>query len=256
MKLFGLLLASMATLFAGCNGEASGKPEVRFFAAASLTDVAEELKALYEKTAGVRVVVNTASSSTLARQIDKGAKADVFLSANPDWVDYAEKTGHVLPEHRVDLLSNQLVLISPRSKPASVEMRKSFDIAASFDGRLALGDPDHVPAGIYAKAALDHFGWYEPLKDRLLPCSTVRAALLMVERGEAPLGVVYKTDVALSDKVAVVGAFPADAHPQILYVMAVCKGAGDTAEPFARFLKGREAAEVFKRHGFTPLVAK
>jgi molybdate transport system substrate-binding protein len=162
----------------------------------------------------------------------------------------------VRTERRTDLLSNQLVLITPRAKPTSVKMRRSFDIAAAFEGRLALGDPDHVPAGIYAKAALDHFGWYEPLEKRLLPCANVRAALMMVKRGEAPLGIVYKTDAAFSDKVAVVDTFPADAHPQILYVMAVCEGAGDTAEPFARFLRSREAAEVFERHGFTPIAAK
>jgi len=256
MKLLGLMLAGMATLFAGCNGDASGKPEVRLFAAMSLTDVVEELATLYERTAGVHVVLNTSSSSTLAQQIDAGADADVFLSANPDWVDHLERTDHVRPEHRVDLFSNQLVLIAPRNKPATVEMTKSFDIAAAFEGRLALGDPDHVPAGIYAKAALEHFGWAAPLKDRLLPCFDVRAALLMVERGEAPLGIVYKTDTALSDKISIVGTFPADAHPQIRYVMAVCEGAGETAQPFARFLRSREAAEVFERHGFTPLTVK
>ncbi len=242
MKLPGLLLAGMAMLFAGCNGDASAKPEVRLFAAMSLTDVVEDLAALYEKTTGVHVVPNTSSSSMLARQIDAGADADVFLSANP--------------ERRTNLLSNRLVLIAPRGKPATVEMTKSFDIAGAFDGRLALGDPDHVPAGIYAKAALEHFGWATPLEKRLLPCANVRAALLMVERGETPLGIVYKTDAALSDEVAVVGTFPADAHPQILYVMAVCEGASDTAEPFARFLRSPEAAQVFERHGFTPIAAK
>jgi molybdate transport system substrate-binding protein len=256
MKLPGLLLAGMAMLFAGCNGDASAKPEVRLFAAMSLTDVVEDLAALYEKTTGVHVVPNTSSSSMLARQIDAGADADVFLSANPDWVDDLEERGHVRPERRTNLLSNRLVLIAPRGKPATVEMTKSFDIAGAFDGRLALGDPDHVPAGIYAKAALEHFGWATPLEKRLLPCANVRAALLMVERGETPLGIVYKTDAALSDEVAVVGTFPADAHPQILYVMAVCEGASDTAEPFARFLRSPEAAQVFERHGFTPIAAK
>lgn len=256
MRHISLLLASVAMLFAGCNGDRSGKPEVRLFAAMSLTDVAVELATLYERTTGVHVVLNTASSSALARQIDAGADADVFLSANPDWVDYLEETGHVRTEHRTDLLSNRLVLIAPLRKPTSVEMAKGFDIAAAFEGRLALGDPDHVPAGMYAKTALGYFGWYEPLKDRLLPCFDVRAALLMVERGEAPLGIVYKTDAALSDKVAIIGTFPADAHPPILYVMAVCEGAGDTAEPFARFLRSREAAQVFERHTFTPLAAK
>ena len=256
MRHIGLLLACAAIVFAGCNDDRSGKPEVRLFAAMSLTDVVEELAALHEKTTGVHVVLSTASSSTLARQIDAGADADVFLSANPDWVDYLEETGHVRPEHRTDLLSNRLVLIAPSGTPASVEMAKNFDIAAAFEGRLALGDPDHVPAGMYAKAALEHFGWAAPLENRLLPCFDVRAALLMVERGEAPLGIVYKTDAALSDKVTVVGTFPADAHPQILYVMAVCKGASDTAEPFARFLQSREAAQVFARHGFTPLATE
>ncbi len=240
---------------AGCGDASPDKARVRFFVAMSLTDVAEELAALYERTAGVHVVLNTGSSSALARQIDAGAEADVFLSANPDWVDYLEERGHVRRDRRTDLLSNRLVLIAPVGKPTAVEIRKGFNIAAAFDGRLALGDPDHVPAGTYAKAALDHVGWYEPLKDRLLPCGTVRVALLMVERGEAPLGIVYATDAARSDKITVVGAFPADAHPPIRYVMAVCEGAGETAEPFARFLQGPEAAKVFERHEFMPLPA-
>ncbi|MFW6107866.1 MAG: molybdate ABC transporter substrate-binding protein [bacterium] len=237
----------------GCDDTGPGHGELTVFAAASLADVADDLADLYRRESGVPVHLNTASSSTLARQIDQGARADAFLSANAEWMDYIKERGEVRPGTRTAFLGNRLVLIAPAGEPVEVEVTREFDIAGAFDGRLALGDPGHVPAGIYTRAALESLGWYEPLESRLLPCQHVRAALAMVELGEAKLAVVYATDAAMSDAVTVVGTFPASTHPPIRYVAAVCEGARPGAERFVRFLRGQPAAEVFERYGFVPL---
>ena len=223
------------------------------FGAGSTVDVLTELARAFESETGVRVRCSFAGSSILARQIGAGAKVDVFVSANPQWMDYLQEKGALVPGSRLDLLANRLVLIAPQGKAPAVEFDPGFDIAGAFAGRLAIGDPDHVPAGIYGKQALEHFGWFEPLGRRLATAMNVRAALRLVELGSASLGVVYETDAAASQRVDLVGVFPAESHPPILYPVAFCREPSADSRAFMDFLLSGEASEVFARHGFTPL---
>jgi molybdate transport system substrate-binding protein len=240
---------------AGCGqpSEQNARPEVVVFAAASTTDVLTEIARDFEAREGVTVRLSFAGSSTLAKQIDAGAPAELFLSANPEWMDYVQQRGRLADGSRRDLLANRLVLIAPHGKGFPVRMEPGFDLAAAFGGRLALGDPTHVPAGEYAKAALQHMGWWDALADRLAPGADVRAALRYVEMGEAAAGVVYATDAASSDRVELLATFPADSHPPIRYPVALCKQHTPAAEAFGQFLQTPQAAEVFKKHGFEVL---
>jgi len=228
--------------------------EVVVFAAASTTNAITDVGDLYAARHLGRLIPSFASSSTLAKQIENGAPADVYLSANEEWMDYLEERNLIVRNSRSDLLGNRIVLIAPASSPL---MR--IDIAAGCslvdalgeDGRLSMGDPDHVPAGKYGKQALQNLGCWDSVEDRLAPMKDVRAALVLVERGEAPLGLVYATDAAISRKVRVVGTFPADSHPPIVYsVAAVSSGRHAAAERFLDFLKTAEARAVFQRYGF------
>ena len=197
-----------------------------------------------------------AASSTLARQIEQGAPADLFLSADEQWMDYAEQRGLILPETRRAVLGNALVLIAPAdSRAGPVTLTPGAELAKLLgdDGRLAVGDPAHVPAGIYAAAALTSLGLWQALAPRLARAENVRAALLLVERGEAPLGIVYATDAAASRRVRVLGTFPADSHPPISYPFALTqRGAGNAAaHDLLAYLSGPQAAETWRRYGFT-----
>lgn len=229
----------------GFQAHASG-PVVTLFAAASTTGAVNELAEKYKAETGVEVRVNTASSSTLARQIHDGAGADLYLSANELWMDWLEQRGDVLAASRIDLLANRLVLAAPAGKAMDVRMDSSFALASSFSGRLAVGDPDHVPAGIYAKQALTSLGWWDGVKDRLVPASNVRQALRFIETGEVALGVVYASDAATSGKVETVAVFPAWTHDPIHYPLALTPGATPEARAFYTWLQGSEAASVFQ----------
>jgi molybdate transport system substrate-binding protein len=170
------------------------------------------LAVLYETVARVRITASFAASSTLAKQIEAGAPADIFLSANPRWMDYLETGGHLIEGSRRDLVGNRIVLIAPEDSPlGNLKINAELDILHLLEGhsRLAMGDPAHVPAGLYAKQALQTLGLWETVANRLAPMADVRAALTLVERGETPLGLVYATDAAISERVKVVGTFPA-----------------------------------------------
>lgn len=231
---------------------AAAQDSVTVFAAASLTDAVGDVAKSYEIRGARRVIASFASSAALARQIENGAPAEIFLSADERWMDAIESRGFIEPGSRADLLHNALVLIAPRAAPFTVAVEPGFPLARLLgDGRLAVGDPDSVPAGIYAKQALESLGVWESVRHRLAPAADVRAALVLVERGEAPAGIVYATDARASAKVMVAGRIPADTHDPIAYPIALIRGAGKPAHDFYDYLRGGEARAIFERYGFT-----
>lgn len=225
--------------------------ELLVFAAASTTEAVTEVAALYEAAAGAAVRISFASSSALAHQIAQGARADVFISANPRWMDFLETRDLLVPDTRFELLANRLVLIAPRGRGFAASLEKGFDFASSFTGRLALADPDHVPAGTYAREALDALGFWDEISPRVVPALDVRAALVLVERGECAAGIVYATDARASSAVETIAVFPSRTHSAILYpVAAVRVGNEGAARRFLDFLRPSPAATVFRRFGF------
>ena len=233
---------------------AGAENEVVVFAAASTTNAITEIGALFNARGSGPIKPSFASSSTLAKQIANGAPADVFLSANEKWMDFLESKNLLAKGSRFDLLSNRIVLIAPQNSPlGAFAVEPAMPLAAILaDGRMAIGDPEHVPAGIYGKQALQNLGLWDRIADRLAPMKDVRAALVLVERGEVPLGLVYATDAIISHKVRVVGNFPGDSHPPIVYPVAVIADHQTTAAGrFTVFLRSPEAAAVFEKYGFS-----
>jgi len=228
---------------------------VTVFAAASTTDAVQAAVARFQAAhPDVPVRTSFASSSTLAKQIANGAPADLYLSANVAWMDYLEQRGAVAGESRVDLLANRLVLVRPRRDAGTVQIDPSALPDLLGDRRLAIGDPSHVPAGQYAKAALQSLGLWAQLRDRAAYASDVRAALALVARGETAAGIVYATDARISDDVVRVATFPADSHPPIRYPFARVAGRGGASvRALYDFLCGPEAADAFRQHGFEVL---
>ena len=252
--LIGMVLMIAMSLSA-LAGPAVGAPtEIVVFAAASTTNAITEIGELYADRDPGRITTSFASSSTLAKQIANGAPADVYLSANKKWMDFLEDRKAIDKATRFDLLGNRIVLIAPTQSPAkNVDIRSGIALAPMLgsDGRLSMGDPEHVPAGMYGKKALENLGLWEQVADRLAPMKDVRAALVLVERAEAPLGVVYATDAAISKNVRVVGTFPIDSHPPIVYpVAAVAGGKSEAVGAFLEFLKSPQARAVFEKYGF------
>ncbi|WNN45693.1 MULTISPECIES: molybdate ABC transporter substrate-binding protein [Winslowiella] len=228
---------------------------ITVFAAASLTNALEDIATQYQQGKPVKIVSSFASSSTLARQIEQGAPADLFISADQQWMDYAIDKHSVDKQTRYTLLGNELVLIAPTaSQPQPVDISKTTDWKSLLKGqRLAVGDPDHVPAGIYAKEALQNLGAWETLSPVMARANNVRAALALVERDETPYGIVYGSDAVASKKVKVVGIFPADSHKPVEYPMAIVSQHPSAAvSAFFQYLKSPEAAVIFKRYGFAP----
>jgi molybdate transport system substrate-binding protein len=223
------------------------------FAAASLTDALKDVAALWVKAGHAAPRLSFAASSTLAQQIDQGAPVNVFASADEKWLDYLAKRNLIAADTRKDLLGNDLVLVVPASHPAHISIGPGFDLPALLgrDGRLAVGDPAHVPAGIYAEQALRKLNLWSKVSDRLAPTPDVRSALLLVERAETPAGIVYGTDAAISRAVMVAGTFPPDSHDPVSYPFAVTKS-GDTPEAraFLAFLSGPEARSTWIKRGF------
>ena len=242
---------ALALTFAAPRAEAEG---VTVFAAASLRTALEEVEEAFEAEADVDLVVSYAGSSALARQIEAGAPADVFISANVAWMDRLEAEGLIAPATRTALLGNALVLIRHGPGAPAAEIGPDFDLAAALgDGRLAMALVEAVPAGIYGKAALTTLGLWASVEDRVAQADNVRAALALVAAGEAPLGVVYATDAAAERGVSVVGAFPASSHPPIVYPAAALTGREAAAAAFLAFLEGPAATGAFERQGFVPL---
>ena len=223
------------------------------FAAASLTDAMKQISDLWVKAGHEAPRLSFASSSTLARQIEQGAPVNVFASADEQWMDYLAKKDLIAAGTRKDLLGNELVLVVPATHPVHVDIGPNFDLSALLgpDGRLSTGDPAHVPAGIYAEQALRKLGLWDKIASRIAPAADVRSALLLVERGEAPAGIVYATDAAASKAVSIAGVFPDNSHDPITYPFAVIKS-GDTpdARAFLTFLATPAVREVWTRNGF------
>jgi molybdate transport system substrate-binding protein len=230
------------------------KPAILVFAASSLTDAMTALGNDYEKSSGVRVTLSFAASSTLARQIEAGAAADVFFSADPDWMDYLQSRRLIRAASRTDVVGNRLVLIAPAdAKVVTLEIAPHFALAAALgNGRLATGDPDSVPVGRYARAALIALGVWDSVADRLIRAENVRVALAFVARGEAPLGIVYATDARVEPRVRVVAVFPEETHAPITYPLALTNTAAAQALPFVTYLRSAGAAAVFRKYGFDP----
>lgn len=234
-----------------CSAALSAADNLVIFAAASTTETVQALAKAYEAEHHVTVTCSFGSSSTLAKQIEQGAPADLYLSADEKWMDYLADKKCIVDASRVDLLANELVLITPVAKPLKVTVEKGFHIADAFNGRLALGDPTNVPAGVYTKEAFTTLGWWEPLSARLAPAADVRAALKLVELGETDLGVVYATDAHASTKVAIAATIPSTLHAPIRYPLALTITAKPTAAAFATYLQSPASRSVFTAAGFT-----
>ena len=250
----GLTAALFLVLALGAAAPKAAEPPVLVFAAASLRNALDDVVAAFRAQAGDAVAVSYAASSALARQIDNGAPADLFISADLDWMDYAQQHKLIRPATRKDLLGNRLVLVAPSDSAVTVEIGPGFPLAALLQGgRLSLAG-DAVPAGKYAKAALEKLGVWSSVADHLARAADVRGALFFVSRREAPLGIVYATDAAADRGVKVVGVFPADSHPPIIYPIALTLGSTNPdAASFVVYIEAPKARPVFEKHGFSVL---
>ena len=246
-----LRIALAATVIVALPARAA---DVTVFAAASLTDALQQVSDAYKQDTGKTVVFSFAASSALARQIAASSGADIFISADTDWMDYLDSRGLIEHASRIDLLGNRLVLIAPADSRIALAVAPHFDLAGALgNGRLALADPAAVPAGKYAKAALTSLGVWQAVESKVVPAENVRVALAYVARGEAPLGIVYATDAKAEPKVRVVGAFPDDSYPRIVYPAALTKEARPEARGFLAYLSGARARAIFEKAGFPVL---
>jgi molybdate transport system substrate-binding protein len=251
MKIFSLCVLLGALLFSA----AAGAAEITVFAAASLKESLDAVAADYSRQTGARITVSYAASSALARQIENGAPADLFLSADLAWMDYLAKRKLIDPATRRNLLGNQLVLIAPATFRGTLKVEPNFALAAQLGSeKLAMANPDAVPAGKYGRAALQALGVWAGVEHQVVRAANVRAALLLVARGEAPFGIVYRTDALAEPKVRIVDTFPAASHAPIIYPVALTVGAKKpAAQQFTDYLRGAGAAPVWKKFGFTVL---
>ena len=248
-----LTVCSLASAAPGWGGDAD-KPAIVVFAAASLTNVLQELGDGFTSQTAVPVRFSFAASSALARQIENGAPADVFFSADLDWMDYLQTRHLIRPESRHDVLGNRLVLIAPADSAVKLNIGPGFKLAAALGkGRLAAGDPDSVPAGRYAQQALTKLGVWNDVSARLIRADSVRSAMAFVDRGEAPLGIVYQTDALIDKKVRVVDVFPEDSHAPIVYPIALTTVAKPDAARFIAYIRGPAGVAAFNANGFSIL---
>ena len=249
-----LLTAAVLTAAGTVPAAAQGR-DVLVFAAASLKNALDDIAAQWQRESGKKAAISYAASNTLIKQIEQGAPADIFISADLDWMDYGQQKGLIKPDTRSNLLGNRLVLVAPKDSNVSANIRPGFDLAALLKGgRLAMGNVDAVPAGKYGKAALEKLGAWDGIKDKIAQAESVRAALLLVARGEAPLGVVYQTDAASDPTVKIVGTFPENTHPPIIYPIALTKeSTSPDASAFLNFIRSPAARPIFERQGFTVL---
>jgi molybdate transport system substrate-binding protein len=227
------------------------RPQLLVFAAASLTEVLEDLSAQWQKTSGVTVKTSFAATSMLARQIEAGGKADVFISADEEWMDYLQVRSLIDKPTRRNLAGNRLVLIAPADSSIQLRIAPGFPLLDALGGgRLATGDPDAVPLGRYARSALTSLGLWDQMQPHLVRADNARSAIMFVARGEVPLGIVYTTDALADKKVRIVDTFPDSTHAPISYAAAVVTGAQGAAKTFVEFLGGVAARDTWKRHGF------
>jgi len=249
-----LVAAGLASTAGALPAAAQGK-DVVVFAAASLKNALDDIAGQWQRETGKKVVISYAASNTLIKQIEQGAPADIFISADLDWMDYGQQKDLIKPDSRSNLLGNRLVLIAPKDSSVSANIQPGFDLAALLKGgRLAMGNVDAVPAGKYGKASLEKLGVWDSVKDKIAQAESVRAALLFVSRGEAPLGVVYQTDATADPSVKIVGTFPENTHPPIIYPVALTKESTNAdAQAFLNYLRSPAARAAFERQGFAVL---
>lgn len=249
-------LACLASLGPADQGARAQTRELVIFAAASMKNALDEAAANWVKESGRPAPkISYAASNVLAKQIESGAPADLFISADLDWMDYAAGKNLIKPETRVSLLGNRIVLVAARDSTVKVDLVPGIDLGAILgSSRLAMGNVDAVPAGKYGKAALEKLGAWDTVKDRVAQADNVRGALLLVSRGEAPIGIVYATDAAADPKVRIAATFPEDSHPPIVYPVAVTRESNHPdALAFLAYLRGPAAKPVFEKQGFTVL---
>lgn len=249
-----IFVIASALVLAPVSATFAAEP-VTVFAAASLKDVLGTIAEDWKSETGGTVILSFAASSALAKQIEEGAPADLFISADLKWMDYLAKADQLVAETRTDLLGNRIVLVAPAEATTTVHIEKGFPLAEMLgDGHLAMGNTDAVPAGVYGKAALEALGVWDSVKGKVAQAENVRAALLLVSRQEAPLGIVYETDAKADPKVRILDRFPEDSHPPIIYPAAVLKQAkGLEAKAFLAYLQSAKAHAVFTDAGFTVL---
>jgi molybdate transport system substrate-binding protein len=254
MSRYSVMLVGLVVGFFGIAAPAAAK-DLLVFAAASLKDALDEADAAWRGTGGDGIAVSYAASSALAKQIEAAAPADIFISADLDWMDYLARRGLIRPESRADLLGNALVLVAPAGTGAKVAIAPGFPLARLLgDGRLAMADPDAVPAGKYGKAALQALGIWDSVERSVASAENVRAALLFVSRKEAPFGIVYRTDATADRGVAIVGTFPTATHPPIIYPIAITAAStNEAAARYVAFLRSPAARPAFEKQGFTVL---
>jgi molybdate transport system substrate-binding protein len=241
---------------AGVRG-ADAPGSVLVFAAASLANVLGDLDKAFTARTGVRVTSSLAASSTLAKQIEAGAPADVYFSADLQWMDYLEQRGLLRTSSRQDVIGNSLVLIAPAGSSLQVSIGPGLDLPRLLGGgRLAVADPDSVPAGIYARQALTKLGVWRAVVPQMVRAENVRAALEYVARGDAPLGIVYRTDALVEKRVRIVGVFPPDSHPRIVYPVALTRRADAPATRYLAFITSSDAQPIFRKWGFEPLISR
>jgi molybdate transport system substrate-binding protein len=249
------ILAAVAVLcLASCGPLQQARQPLVVLAAASLQEALTAEADAWAKQDHPRPTLSFAASSALARQVRSGAPADIFVSADEAWMDVLEKAGSLRPGTRRDLVGNAIVLIAPRNSAVAVDPADPASLAAALgDGKLAMADPETVPAGRYGKAALEHLRAWDKVAGKIAAAENVRAALKLVEAGEAPLGIVYATDAAASTRVRIVARFPAASHPPIRYPMAVLAVSNNPqAASFAQFLASPRGQAILARYGFGP----
>jgi molybdate transport system substrate-binding protein len=254
-KRLAVAFATLLAIASTAHSAAAQQHAITVFAAASMKNALDDVDAAFSKASGVKVVVSYDASSALIKQIEAGAPADVFVSADLKWMDYGVQKKVINNDTRVNLLGNTLVLIAPKaSKIGKVTIGPGFDLAKlAGDGRIATGDVKAVPVGIYAKEALEKLGVWAAVEPKMAMTSNVRAALLLVARGEAPLGIVYSTDAKVESWVKVVGVFPSDSHPPIIYPVAATASAKPETTAYLAFLRSSAARTIFEGYGFAVL---
>ncbi|WP_130802421.1 molybdate ABC transporter substrate-binding protein [Acinetobacter ihumii] len=248
----------LLTVFIGVTAlfsfQAQAAESVTVYAAASLTNAMADLEKIFERQNHIDIKTSYAGSSTLAKQIEAGAPADIFISADEQWANYLQNKKLIVNNKRINLLGNKLVLIAPKNMTVNMKMNKAYDPSTAFTGKLCTGDTKSVPVGKYAKQSLNSLGWWDKIQPRLVETEDVRAALNFVARGECQLGIVYATDAAISKDVKVVGVFPDNTHQPIIYPLALIKNTPASIK-FYQFLQSKAANTVFKNYGFTVLNA-
>jgi molybdate transport system substrate-binding protein len=255
-RLAGLLLSLAVLCGAAASPVLAQDKSLTVFAAASMKNALDDIDAAYTAKTGIKIVASYAASSALAKQIEQGAPADIFLSADTDWMDYATVRKNINEPTRVNLLGNTIVLIAPKdSRVDNVAIGPGFDLAQlAGSGKIATGDVKAVPVGKYAKAALEKLGAWQAAEPKFAMAESVRAALTLVARGEASLGIVYATDAKVEPGVKILGTFPADSHPPIIYPVAATTTARAEAGDYLAFLRSSAAKTILEKYGFTFLI--